>query len=174
MVEPVPESLVCHPYPYRRCRLRASSSFSWWNGAGASDSCKTMHERECPPAQSQEFTNRDNSYFEQKIELTLSRPLGQIWPTRIDLWTDPISQRGRRCPAGLHPADTLWHASIDILTYSAYHPSRQSGLCPSGVRSVSTTRGNMRICRTFRVVLKWLRSWKGYGPHCCFTGRTTT
>ena len=58
VIEPVPESLACRPYLYRRCRLRASSSFSWWNGAGASDSCRTMRERECPPAQSQEFTNR--------------------------------------------------------------------------------------------------------------------
>ena len=90
--------------------------------------------------------------------ITLSRLLGHILTTRIDLWTDPISPRGRCCPAGLHTADTRWHACIEFLTYSVYHPSRQSGLCPSGERSGSTTRGNLRIHRSFPSVLKWLRS----------------
>ena len=94
--------------------------------------------------------------------LTLSGRLGHTWPTRIDLWTGPISPHGRRCPAGLHTTDTLWHACIDFLTYSDYHPSRQSGLCPSGERSQSIKRGNMRIYRSFPAVLKWLRSGKGY------------
>ena len=39
-------------------------------------------------------------------------------PSRIDLWTDPISPRRRLCSAGLHAVDTLWHACIDFLTYS--------------------------------------------------------
>ena len=95
--------------------------------------------------------------------LTLSGRLGHIWPTRIDLWTGPISLRGRRCPAGLHTADTLWHACINFLTYLDYHPSRLSGLCPSGEWSRSTKQGNMRIYRSFPAVLKWLQSGKGYG-----------
>ena len=42
--------------------------------------------------------------------ITLWRPLGPRWPTWIDLWTDPISPRRCRILAGLHAADTLWHA----------------------------------------------------------------
>ena len=106
-----------------------------------------------------------NKTFDQNQHriLTLSRPLGHIWPTRIDLWTDLISPRGRRCSAGLHTADTLWHACIDFLTYSDDHPSWQSGLCPSAERSRSTTWENMRTYRSFPAVLKWLRLWKGWG-----------
>ena len=40
----------------------------------------------------------------------------------------------------LHAADTLLHACIDFLTYSDDHPSRQSGLCPSGERLGSNRR----------------------------------
>ena len=52
------------------------------------------------------------------------RPVGRQWPTRIDLWIDPISPRRRRFSAGLHATDTLRHAYIDFLTYSDDHPSR--------------------------------------------------
>ena len=78
------------------------------------------------------------------LSIMLNNPLrtvGHIRPTRIDLWTDPISPRRPRVSASLHAADTLWHACIDFLTYSDDHASRQSGLCPSGERSRSSTRG---------------------------------
>ena len=48
----------------------------------------------------------DNLYISVNV-LTLWRPLGHRWPTRIDLWTDPISPRRRRVSAGLHAADTV-------------------------------------------------------------------
>ena len=68
------------------------------------------------------------------------RPIGRQWPTRIDLWIDPILQRRWRFSAGLHATDTLRHAHIDFLTYSDDHPSRQSGLCSSRERSRTSTK----------------------------------
>ena len=59
-----------------------------------------------------------------KMLLTLWRRLGRRWPTRIDLWIDPISPCRWRFSAGLHATDTLRHAYIDFLTYSGDHPSR--------------------------------------------------
>ena len=50
--------------------------------------------------------------------------MGRFRPTRIDLQTDPISPRRPAVSAGLHAADTLWHACIDFLTYSDDHPCR--------------------------------------------------
>ena len=64
--------------------------------------------------------------------------------------------------AGLHAADTLWHACIDFLTYSDDHPSWQSGLCPSGERSLSTRRGYKWTYRSIPVVSKLLPVLRGY------------
>ena len=50
--------------------------------------------------------------------------LGRRWPTRIDLWIDPISPRRRHFSAGLRATHTLRHAYIDFLTYSGDHPCR--------------------------------------------------
>ena len=58
----------------------------------------------------------------------------------------------------MHATDTLWHACIDFLTYSDYHPSQQSGLCSSGERSWTNTRGDKRNCRSVPAVLKLLRA----------------
>ena len=88
-------------------------------------------------------------------DTTLSRPLGHIWPTRIDLWTDLILPRGRCCSAGLHTADTLWHACIDFLTYSDDH--RQSGY----VRVESgRDRPREEICGSTD---HFQQFWNGYG-----------
>ena len=54
------------------------------------------------------------------------------------------------------------HACIDFHTYSNDHPSRQSGLCMSGVRSRTNTRGDERNCRSVPAVLKLLRASKGW------------
>ena len=63
-------------------------------------------------------------------------------PTRIDLWTNLISPRRRPVSAGLHAADTLWHAFIDFLTYLDDYP--ESGLGQGGERLRLTRRGHFR------------------------------
>ena len=92
--------------------------------------------------------------------LTLFWSWGHIWPTRIDLWTDPISLRGRRCPAGLHTADTLacMHRFSHILSVSP----EPSVWFMSELNAIESGQdrpheGNMPICRSFPAV------WNGYG-----------
>ena len=97
--------------------------------------------------------------------LTLWRWLGRLWPTRIDLWIDPISPRRRRVSAGLHATDTLWHAYIDFLTYSDDHRSRQSGLCPSRERSRTSMKDINGLYRSLPAVFEWLSASKGYTMH---------
>ena len=70
------------------------------------------------------FDAADDDMTIAEFVITLWGRLGRRWPTRIDLWIDPISPRRRRFSAGLHATDTLRHAYIDFLTYSDDHPSR--------------------------------------------------
>ena len=87
--------------------------------------------------------------------LTLLRRTGTFLPTRLDLRTDPISPRRPAVSAGLHAADTLWHACIDFLTYSPVPVVWFMSEWGVGSGHDRAGEENMRIYRSLPAVFKW-------------------